>query len=190
MKNIVIRKLNKAFGDNVVLNGFSAVLAGGRTTALMGPSGCGKTTLASILLGLLAADSGTVEQMPARKAAVFQEDRLCEEFSAVANVRLVTGKTVGRAQIETCLRELGLGESLHQPVSTLSGGMRRRVAIARSLLADADFLLLDEPFKGLDEDTRSEVISVVRRHTAGKTVLLITHDPKEAEAFGAEIIRF
>ena len=86
--------------------------------------------------------------------AVFQEDRLLEGFSPLANIRLVTGRKISRQVIQAHLEELGLGGCLRDPVSTLSGGMQRRVAIARAVLYDPPLLALDEAFKGLDADTR------------------------------------
>ena len=85
------------------------------------------------------------------------------------------------------LRELGLEGSEYLPVNTLSGGMRRRVAIARALLAESDLLILDEPFKGLDEDTRRSVIDVINRNTKGKTLIVSTHDIRDADDLGAVI---
>ena len=87
------------------------------------------------------------------------------------------------------LTDLGLGDALTKPVRELSGGMQRRVAIARSLLMPADLYLMDEPFKGLDEDTRRTVMDLVLDRTRGKTLLAITHDPEEASYLGGRVIR-
>ena len=89
MEDIVVQGLCKSFDGTAVLQNFSARFAAGRTTCLMGRSGCGKTTLLNILMGLLPADSGTVTGVPARLAAVFQEDRLLESFSAASNLAFV-----------------------------------------------------------------------------------------------------
>ena len=183
MKDIVINALSKRFGEQQVLRDFSAVFPAGETVCIMGPSGCGKTTLLNILLGFESPDAGTVAGIPARISVVFQEDRLCEEFSALANIHLVTGKTVPDADILDCLRELGLSEDPGKVVGAYSGGMKRRVAIARALLADYDVLMLDEPYKGLDEETRQQVIDTVQSMTEGKTVLLITHTPSETNGY-------
>ena len=87
------------------------------------------------------------------------------------------------------LTELGLGDALQKPVRELSGGMQRRVAMARSLLSPADLYLMDEPFKGLDEDTRKVVMDAVLQRTRGKTLLVVTHDPEEAAYLGGRVIR-
>ena len=188
MRDIAVTGLDKRFGEKQVLKGFSAVFPAGKVTCVMGPSGCGKTTLLHILLGLESADGGTVEGLPDRVAAVFQEERLCEDFSAVTNVRIVTGKGVKTGEIETCLRTLGLEGSLYGPVKELSGGMKRRVSIARAILAPGELLILDEPFKGLDEKTRETVVREVLARSIGKTVIMVTHDPQEAALMGADLI--
>ena len=88
------------------------------------------------------------------------------------------------AQAEKLLLALGIpAESLSQPVSAFSGGMKRRVALCRALLADYDVLTLDEPYKGLDEETRERVMRLVAAHTAGRTVILVTHAPEEAVGY-------
>lgn len=185
--DIVITKLNKAYGEKQVLRDFSARFPQGETTVIMGPSGCGKTTLLSILMGFLAPDSGEITGLPEIISAVFQEDRLCEDFSALSNVSMVLGKK--SPEPERILGLLGLGEELKTPVRALSGGMKRRVAIARALCHGGSLLILDEPFKGLDGETRKTVMEVVRRETQGRTVIAVTHDPEEAAFLSDNIIR-
>lgn len=175
--------LSKAFDGKSVISGFSASFPEGSRTCLMGPSGCGKTTLMNLLMGLIRPDSGTVHHPQGmRLSAVFQEDRLLEQFTAEENVAFINPSAAAR--IRPLLLELGISEdSLSQPVSTFSGGMKRRVALCRALLAEYDVLFLDEPYKGLDEDTRTMVMRTVWEYTAGKTVILITHNRQEAEGF-------
>ncbi len=187
--DILADRVSKRFGGNQVLKDFSAVIAGKQTTCIMGPSGCGKTTLMYILMGLMMPDSGTIEGVPDRKSAVFQEDRLCEEFSAVANIRMVCDKKTEASVITEHLSEIGLGDSLSVPVSKLSGGMRRRVALVRAILAPGDTLFLDEPFKGLDDKLKESVISYVKTRATGKTIVLVTHDEDEALVMGGNMIR-
>ena len=186
---IVIENLTKSYGDKLALPPFSCTLETGEITCLLGQSGCGKTTLLRLLLGLEAPTGGTVTGLPDRISAVFQEDRLCPGFSAVMNVSLPLGRQVPRERIVALLTELGLGDALTKPVRELSGGMQRRVAIARSLLYPADLFLMDEPFKGLDEDTRRIAMDVVLSRTKDKTLLVVTHDPEEAAYLGGRVIR-
>ena len=176
--------LYKRFGDKVVLEDVSLTVPDGAVVCLMAPSGRWKTTLLRCIAGLEMPDSGTVTGVPERLGFVFQEDRLCPQLDAVENVRLATGRRVDSATIEAHLTELGLGGQLHQPVEELSGGQRRRVAIARAVCFGGGLLLLDEPFKGLDEANRRAAMDAVRAVSDDKTVLLVTHDAAEAEFFG------
>ena len=187
MKDIVVRDLCKAYGEQQVLRGLSAVFRGGEVTCIEGPSGCGKTTLLRLIAGLETPDGGTIEGVPERIACVFQEDRLCEDFTAASNVKLVTGRTMPGAEIVSHLEEIGLGDSLGKPVREFSGGMKRRVAIVRAVCYRGDLLILDEPFKGLDEQLRARVMDYVKKHSDGKTILCVTHDGAEAAYLGGEI---
>lgn len=179
MTDITVKGLCKAYDGREVLRDLDLAFRAGKVTGLMGPSGCGKTTLLNILLGLETADAGTVTGVPADKAAVFQEERLCEPFSAAANLRLVTGRAFKEAELYRRLEELGLSGCAGKPVRDLSGGQRRRVSIARALLAKSSLLVLDEPFKGLDEVSRVLAADVILRRSAGKTVVMVTHDRAE-----------
>ena len=175
--------VSKSFDGREVLRHFSVKLEDGGRYCLMGPSGCGKTTLLNLMMGLLKPDSGAI-RMPAgtKLSAVFQENRLLDQMTAAANVALVS--PAPRAQIEALLLQLGLDEeSLTLPVSAFSGGMKRRVALCRALLAEFDILFLDEPYKGLDEETRARVMALVNERTRGKTVLLVTHDREETDGY-------
>ena len=182
-------QLSKSFDGKPVLTNFSARLEKGRKYCLMGASGSGKTTLINLFLGLMKPDNGTIHRAPELKmSAVFQEDRLLEQMTAAANIALVS--KAANSEIEKLLTQLGISaESLPQPVSTYSGGMKRRVALARALLAEYDVLFLDEPYKGLDEATRSQVMQIVDRYTKGKTVLLITHDKEETEGYTPLVLK-
>ncbi len=186
MSNVILKNISKTYDGKKVLDGFSLTLQEGKRTCIMGPSGCGKTTLMHILCGLVHPDAGEVEGLPGRIAVVFQENRLCEQFTALENVRMVAPDKTARAKM--LLQQLGLGESMLQRVSALSGGMKRRVAIARALCFDAGLTVMDEPFKGLDEETKETVLQTVLAETEGKTVLLITHDEEEARRFADEIV--
>ena len=188
MKDININAVSVRFGDKTVLDGFSAVFPAGSRTCLMGASGCGKTTLLNVLLGFIKPDGGTVSGVPDKTACVFQEDRLCEDFTALANVRLVCAGNTPRESAAECLTALGLGDSLYRPVRELSGGMKRRVAIARALCAESELLLLDEAFKELDGDTRDAAIRFARDRSAGKTLISVTHSSDEAALLGADTV--
>lgn len=182
MEYIVIEDLCKSYGTHEVLRNFSAKIPVGRITALKAPSGKGKTTLIRILMGLEKADSGRILGMEGlRISTVFQEDRLCENLSVYANLRLVSDRS--EEEIRSALHALSLSHSVRQKAAELSGGMKRRVAILRALLADYDMLFLDEPLSGLDKELKDRVIAYILEQTKGKTLLLITHNEEEERAF-------
>ena len=187
MKDLVLEHVEKRYGDKVVLRDFSARFPGGECTCIMGPSGCGKTTLLRLILGLETPDGGQILGRSFPMAAVFQENRLFEDFSALSNVTAVCPRE-RRPEAARHLMALGLGESLHAPVRTLSGGMKRRVAVARAVLAPGEVLVLDEPFTGLDRDTKAAVLEYLKAHTKGRTLLLVTHDPAERDALAQHVL--
>lgn len=183
--DIIVKNLCKSYDHNQVLDHFSCTFREKKMTCIMGKSGIGKSTLLSILMGLEKADDGTVSGMEHQKiSAIFQENRLFENLDAVTNIHITTGKT--KEEIAGFLKKMGLDDVAGKPVSEYSGGMKRRVAIARALLAEYDILIMDEPLQGLDAETKEKVATVIKTQTAGKTVLFVTHDEKEAEFFEAE----
>ena len=185
--DIIIKNLHKSFGDNKVLNGINAVIKEKRITCLMGQSGIGKTTLLNIMMGFEKADSGEMLNIPAKKAAVFQENRLCEEFSALTNIKMVNDALTDKTVFEH-LAAVDLEDCAKQRVSTLSGGMKRRVALVRAILAEKDILFLDEPFKGLDEATKDKVTKYLADNTQDMTVVMVTHKIEEAQLLGAKVV--
>ena len=177
-----------AFDGTPVLASVSLTLAPEQRIALMGPSGVGKTTLLRIALGLLTPDAGTVENRFRKTAAVFQEPRLLPWRTAAENVNLVLGDGPGTMEAaRSCLEGLGLGSAADKYPRELSGGMQQRVAIARAMAVGADLLVLDEPFKAMDEALRQQVMAQVARTDAA--ILLVTHDEAEAAALGCKILK-
>lgn len=187
--NIEIRNLSKSYDDTPVLDNLSLSLASQKPVCLMGPSGRGKTTLFNILLGLAQADSGEIDGLEnAQFSAVFQEDRLCRQLSALMNLAIVQDNP-DKAELTDALLAMGLADDeIRRPVSQLSGGQKRRVAILRALVSHSDAVLMDEPFKGLDEDTRRIVIQQVKNMLNGRLLLVITHDEDDAKLLNADII--
>lgn len=171
---IRVENLRKSYHGRPVLAGVSAVFPTG-ITCIAAPSGTGKTTLLRLLLGLERPDGGTVTGGECRWAAVFQEDRLLDHLPAAANLRFALGERLPPAAAGVLE---GLGLSLEDPrsVREWSGGMRRRLALARAVLAASDALALDEPFTGLDEENRGRCLALIREAAADKPVLLATHD--------------
>lgn len=181
--------ISKKFGENTVLENFTHEFKEGKVTAVLGRSGSGKSTLLNILMGLQLPDRGEIIRSDDQRiGAVFQENRLCENLTAAANIRLVTGKRLSKEQIVSELSAVGLSDCANKPVRTLSGGMKRRTALLRALLADCGVLFLDEPFKGLDADTKAFVLDYCQKKFSGKTVILVTHDERESKLLSDDII--
>lgn len=184
-----IKDLYKTYNGELVLNNLSLSLDAGKTYCLMAPSGTGKTTLFRILMGLEQADSGQIHGLDRlRTAAVFQEDRLLEGYTALENLRFVTGNQYSHTELTNALLRLLPEEALTKPVCEFSGGMKRRTAILRAILAPSDFIIMDEPFTGLDAETKQNAIDLIKEFTAGKLLLLSTHHTEDAELLSAEIL--
>ncbi len=185
---VIVREVCKSYSGRQVLDRVSFT-AGPGVTCLMAPSGAGKTTLLRILLGLERADSGRVLGLEGRRlSAVFQEDRLLEHLNARENLRFVLGGAYDEDAARTLLEALGLASAGDAPVSTWSGGMKRRLSLARALSAPWDLLALDEPFTGLDGENRARAIACIRQAAVGP-VLLVTHDLADAADLSAKIVR-
>ena len=189
LSDVEFRHVCKAYGANEVLRRATFTLPGGGVRCLMAPSGSGKTTLFRVLLGLEHADSGEIRGIsPGRISMMFQEDRLCETLTPVENVALVLQAETRRADVAALLAEILPTDCLGQPAMELSGGMRRRVSLARAVAFPSDLIVLDEPFTGLDQATKEKVIAFVLRHRAGRTLLVSTHGKDDARLLGADRI--
>ncbi len=170
----------------------------GEFVAIVGPSGCGKTTVLSLIMGLLQPSEGQVETMlTGRMGYMLQHDHLLEWRNVERNVLL--GPEVqhslndrSRAFVDRLLKSYGLDAFRAHLPSQLSGGMRQKVALIRTLATDPQLLLLDEPFSALDFQTRlsisDEVYDIIRRE--GKTAVLVTHDISEAASMADRVLVF
>ena len=180
---IRVEHLWKSYNGAAVLRDVTFT-AGPGFTCIMAPSGGGKTTLLRILLGLETADSGTVEAAGCW-AAVFQEDRLLEHLDAAGNLRFALGGQYDAARAGAVLAELGLDDVGGKAVRDFSGGMGRRLALARCLALDARLYLLDEPFAGVDLPRALRILERLRALPA--PVLLVSHEPAVLAAADAVI---
>lgn len=206
MEQIIIKNLSKSYGSLNVLKNVNLTMDRDKTYCLMSPSGTGKTTLFRILMGLEKADEGNITwnvgsafrsgsdtsaSRPLRISAVFQEDRLCPSFSPLENVLMVQkGKSSGlsRDEILAAMRRLLPEECFNRPVSTLSGGMKRRTAILRAVLTRSDMLLMDEPFTGLDEETKEDVIRFLQEYRKERFLLISTHQKEDVKKLRGVLI--
>ena len=183
--SITLEHVRKSFGDKLVLSEVSLTLPEGATVCFFGPSGCGKTTLLRLICGLEKPDGGTVAVPKGTRFSVhFQEDRLLPWCTVRENLALA----MPAERVDGWLRAVGLPDAGDQYPDELSGGMRRRISLARALGHDSDVLVLDEPLRELDAATADRMLALIREHQRGRLLLLVTHDRTQAEALGCEII--
>lgn len=161
-----------------VLESFSLHIKEGERVWLSGASGRGKTTVLRLIMGLEKPKRGTVKIKDGAKiSVVFQEDRLIPFVSVKKNISLFSNDK----KAQTLLTELGLSDCGDMTVEELSGGMKRRLALARALARDFDILILDEALNGLDSYTAEKTASVIEEFAGDKTVIFVTHHKEQAE---------
>ena len=193
---------HEADGETQALSDITFSLDAGKFLAIVGPSGCGKSTLLSLICGLLAPEEGTIslsglpfQEAKANIGYMLQRDHLFEWRTVYSNVTLgleIQKKmTPDRLQkVDSMLETYGLSEFRSARPSQLSGGMRQRAALIRTLALEPDLLLLDEPFSALDYQTRlsvcDDIYEIIKREE--KTAILVTHDLSEAISAADEIL--
>ncbi len=178
---ISINNVSVAYQNKSVLDGLSFIFEDGRKYAIMGESGCGKTTLLNTIAGLIKPNKGNIISDKQKIAYVFQDPRLFPWLTVMQNITLVSSLPPKEAQEKAMdiLRNLGLEDSADKYPEELSGGMKQRVSIARALVYDYDILLLDEPFRALDEDTAQKTAKYIFTDAKEKTVIFVTHDKND-----------
>ena len=190
--------VNEDGSESGALNDFSYVFSRG-VTAVLGPSGIGKTTMARLISGFIRPDEGTVEvDSSERISCLFQEDRLLPWLNVRANMLLacVSGNASG-TDPETAVKEMAgkleIEDALEMMPHELSGGMAHRVALGRTLIHGGSVLILDEPFRGLDDELKESITGRImcelKPSDNGRTVILITHDEDLAERLADRVIR-
>lgn len=176
MENKVI---SVRFEDNVIFDSFKFSLSDNEITCVLGPSGSGKTTLLKAFCGLIKQDFS-----PEKCAVVFQDQRLLPHLNVLDNIAVVLSgnKKERREKAARFLQDMELGDALKLYPSELSGGMAQRVAIARALCYDAPYLLMDEPFKGLDLALQERLIHYFVKYWEKnkRTAIFVTHSILEA----------
>ena len=184
-----IHDLHFSFADTVVFQGLNLEIDNYRTTAIMAPSGCGKTTLLRLIAGLLSPDKGYIDTENQTVGIMFQEPRLFAQLTVLQNVMLVIKqKHDKKERALELLQAFDVAQAADKYPDELSGGMAKRVSLARVIAYDTDILLLDEPFSALDTQTKQAVMEQVKRFTKDKTIVFITHDQSEAQQFADKIL--
>lgn len=183
--DILVEKLNKSYGYKLVLRDFTATFKEGSVNFITGQSGIGKTTLIRILMGLEEYQSGSISGLDDKRiSAVFQEDCLCDSLSLYKNLAMVVdGDLEKNSELASLLDLFGLASYGHKRVASLSGGMKRRLAIVRALVYPHELMIMDEPFKGLDQENKARVMERVGHYLKGKTAIIVTHDMREIDFF-------
>ncbi|MGI6378083.1 ABC transporter ATP-binding protein [bacterium] len=171
--------------ENELFKNFNFEAQVNETTCILGPSGSGKTTLLKLAAGLIKPQSGVVESFTGRASFVFQEEVLLPWFSALKNIELLG---VSEKTALEFLKEFGLEEAKDLFPAELSGGMKRRLSIARALAYGGDVFYLDEPAQGLDIKTMEKSLNILKSKIEGKSVLLITHNLEEAFLLADRIV--
>jgi putative hydroxymethylpyrimidine transport system ATP-binding protein len=193
---VAVHAARLEFGGRPLFDDLDFTVAAGAITCLLGPSGVGKSSLLRLIAGLspLGA-SGRVRcadglPLAGRMAYMDQRDLLLPWLRAIDNVAIgsrLRGVRPDRAGAQRLLERVGLGDSAEAYPAALSGGMRQRVALARTLMEERPVVLMDEPFSALDAITRFRLQALAAKLLAGRTVLLVTHDPFEALRLGHRI---
>jgi len=189
---IRLKGVRKQFGEMVLFDNLDFSVSAGSVTCLLGPSGCGKTTMLNLMAGLIPPDSGTAE-IRGRLSFVFQEARLLPWDTVRDNVIYAMDPHLNKQhrieRAEALLELLELKDSAHLRPGQISGGMARRTALARALLAPHDVLFLDEPLSSLDPDMRTRLIAFLPEMLVDKAVVLVTHDYVTAAALSDRVFR-
>lgn len=187
---VQLMNLCKSYEENIVLDNINMNIPENKITVVSGPSGCGKTTLLNIIGGIEKEDSGKVILKSNSISYIFQEDRLIPHLTVYENIAFVLKSIMNKNEINRIvtkyLEMVKLIEYKDKLPSKLSGGMKRRVAIARAFAYRSRILLMDEPFKGLDDELKTEIIKeFLELYKKDKrTVVLVTHDKEEAKLLG------
>ncbi|HHT24577.1 MAG TPA: ATP-binding cassette domain-containing protein [Clostridiaceae bacterium] len=185
---IEIHNLTKSFGEHLVFKNLNLQFKKQEIHCILGKSGCGKTTLLHILMGLTKADEGSISGLPHEMTAVFQENRLLDEFSAVQNIQLACSDHIEEQDIINALQEVGFTENIHIPTKQISGGMARRCAVVRAFIPESELIILDEPLSNLDQENQENVISFIKKYQKGRTIIAVMHDLEQAKSLTSNIL--
>lgn len=183
-----LRNITKKYGEKIIFEDFNLDIPDGKILAIMGKSGRGKTTLLNIIAGLDSDFTGEI-QSPEPCAYIFQEPRLLKGATVLQNVLIGKGFKDKNSALDL-LNALELGDYVNEYPNKLSGGMQQRVSMARAFLSGRKIILMDEPFKGLDEELKRRLYVLFKEvwEKEKPATILVTHDKEEAELLADEII--
>lgn len=171
-------KVSKSYNKKI-LDEFSFYLADGENMGIFGKSGIGKTTILNLILNLEKPDSGTINKNFSKVSVVFQENRLIGEISSLDNLRLITNDDTLAKEV---LNKFGIYD-IDKKIALLSGGMQRKVALARAYLFAGDILIMDEPFTGIDMASKEDIANLLNERFKEKSIIIVTHHPEDFKLF-------
>lgn len=194
VEEISFDKIGKSYGNHLVIRSLNATINEGECYVIMGKSGSGKTTLLNLLTGIVQPDSGTVRlklsHVQSEKRAqdvtfgmVFQNEVVLNSYDVIKNIEILAGHKLTQEE-KTDLEILLPKECLKKKCRTLSGGMKRRVQIARAIFSSSSILVMDEPFRGLDEANRRICIQMIKKYRKNRILVIASHDERDAEDLG------
>ena len=194
VEEIVLQNISKSYGENWVIPSMSCSMKAGKCYVIMGESGSGKTTFLNLINGLVQLDEGTIrkkyentfvqkKQQVLTYGMVFQNEVVLESYDVVKNIEIFVGHSLTNEEkkdLEIMLTPKCFG----QKSSELSGGMKRRLQIARALFSPTSMLIMDEPFRGLDEENRKRCIGMIKKYQKNRILLITSHDVRDVEELG------
>lgn len=189
---VILDKVKKSFGEKHVFNSLSLTFPDTGIISIMGPSGCGKTTLLRMIAALDSPDSGEIYVQNKKISFLFQEPRLFNWLTAIENVTVI-----GSPHADDCVKravsilsKIGLKDDMNKYPHELSGGMKRRISLARSLAFGGDIYLMDEPFTGLDPKLKDSVSELIKDCCKSSLCIIVTHNINDALKISDSIITF
>ena len=182
---INFKNVNFSYGKKQVLSNFNLQIKNGERIALCGESGVGKTTVLRLIMGLEKINSGEMQIKSNKITTVFQEDRLLPFKTVMENLTLFGSQE----NAQKILGELGLLDVADKYPAALSGGMARRISIARALIKGGDIFILDEPFNGIDEENVKLTAALINSYTFNKTLIMVSHNKRDIELLNCSAVQ-
>ncbi|MDO5564724.1 MAG: ATP-binding cassette domain-containing protein [Eubacteriales bacterium] len=180
---IKIINLTKKFnGKDTIFQNLNFTFLDGKFNFIMGKSGFGKTTLLNMILGLDNDYTGKISIDDNNFSVVFQEYRLLNNFSAIKNINIITKKEINMIINHLEQVDINLSEA-KKPIIEFSGGMKQRVSIVRAIMFDSNYVIMDEPLKGLDVNTKEKVINYIKKYQMNRNFIVVTHDSEDIKSF-------